>query len=70
VWNEHGTLIGKILVPLDRVPREVKPETLTGQAAYRARHSANFCFVENRLFVLAEDRILEATLASHVRGSV
>lgn len=70
VWNEHGTLIGKILVPLDRVPGDVKPKTLEDSDEFKARYSANFCFVQNRLFVLAEDRILEVTLAGDVRGSL
>ncbi|KAK4704313.1 hypothetical protein P7C70_g1891, partial [Phenoliferia sp. Uapishka_3] len=59
VWNEFGTLIGRIVLFPD--PKDNN----------KAHECANFNFCpDGRLFILAEDRIFVASLSPDVQGSL
>ncbi|KAK4057160.1 hypothetical protein OIO90_001655 [Microbotryomycetes sp. JL221] len=60
VWNSAGTLIGKIILPPDAKASAWPLQDATQQF----RHCANFVFADDKLIILAEDRIYEATLNS------
>lgn len=66
VWNSYGTLIGKILIPVDAVPSSLPSD----KVEHKARYCANFCFIGNKVFILAEDRIYVATLGEGVKGAL
>ncbi|KAL8291546.1 hypothetical protein RQP46_002524 [Phenoliferia psychrophenolica] len=59
VWNEHGTLIGRIVL---------FPDPKDGNKPH-ACANFNFC-PDGRLFILAEDRIFVASLNPEVQGAL
>ena len=69
VWNSHGTLIGKILLPPSSTP-DVVPAPGKEKPEHKGRFCANFCFVPGgRMVILAEDRIYLAKLGE-VEGAL
>ncbi|GAA6006464.1 SMP-30/gluconolactonase/LRE family protein [Rhodotorula paludigena] len=66
IWNAHGTLLGKILLPPPALPA-----SLPHPRAPKTRYCANFCLCPGgRVCILAEDRIYVAKLADGVEGSL
>ncbi|KAI5480258.1 hypothetical protein MNV49_001217 [Pseudohyphozyma bogoriensis] len=66
VWNKHGTLIGRIVLPPSSAPSKASQ---LNEEKYKARGCANFVFTPGgRMLIFAEDRIYRATLGPGVEG--